>query len=455
MQSNNVPAAPLPPKAIKFGEYQPLDFQHQLLYKAQQLRSNSIPVAPLPPAPMNVHRRHAMLNDWDLKNMLELAAIRRQTRSIPRAPPAPAPASLDSSMMLKKTLKDQLESAPMKLLTRNQRSAVPIAVQEDAVRAAKDMRKALAEHNPPLAPAAPAPLHSAAEPLRQPIGEEAAKAATEMTLAHYPPLAPAAPAPDMIAKDAVSKKSLQVKLLPAAIHTMQNVEHQPMIVPDAPRAPSPYVAKRGLTLSMPLKDQLATAMQRKAADSTARSMESSTVPPPLPPRPAESLAAIAAMHQPSLFMVAPTAAVTATPLISVTPVMPTFGAEGMLDSEERMSLEAVAPISPGEKEIVLDGLTRKEKKSHKKAAELSPNTAHKSDGAAAASLAPKSPSSASRGRRGSIGRKIKGAMKEVQGTITRNPAMKEEGKMLLHGVDPATTTAGAASSSSASTTSHI
>jgi hypothetical protein len=41
MQSNNVPAAPLPPKAstIKFGEYQPLDFQHQLLYKAQQLRS--------------------------------------------------------------------------------------------------------------------------------------------------------------------------------------------------------------------------------------------------------------------------------------------------------------------------------------------------------------------------------------------------------------------------------
>jgi hypothetical protein len=313
-------------------------------------------------------------------------------------------------MMLKKTLKDQIEAAPMKLLTRNQRSAVPIAVQEEAVRAAEDMRNALAEHNPPLAPAAPAP--------------------------------------DMIAKDAVSKESLQEKLLPAAIHTMQNVEqHQPMIVPEAPRAPSPYVAKRGLTLSMPLKDQLATAMQRKAARSTARSMESSTVPP-LPPRPAESLAAIAAMHQPTLSMVAPA---PATPLISVTPVVSSFGAEGMLDSEERMGLEVVAPISLGEKEIVLDGLTRKERRSHKKAAELSPNTAHKSDGAAAASLAPKSPSSACRGRRGSIGRKIKGAMKEVQGTITRNPAMKEEGKMLLHGVDPATATAGAA----ASTSSHI
>jgi hypothetical protein len=39
-----------------------------------------------------------------------------------------------------------------------------------------------------------------------------------------------------------------------------------------------------------------------------------------------------------------------------------------------------------------------------------------------------------------IGQKIKGAMKEVQGTITRNPAKKEEGRMLMHGGgDPATT----------------
>jgi hypothetical protein len=38
----------------------------------------------------------------------------------------------------------------------------------------------------------------------------------------------------------------------------------------------------------------------------------------------------------------------------------------------------------------------------------------------------------------SVGQKLKGALKEVQGTITRNPAKKEEGKMLMHGVDPAT-----------------
>jgi hypothetical protein len=199
--------------------------------------------------------------------------------------------------------------------------------------------------------------------------------------------------------------------------------------------------------------QMNFAHNHTAAHVAHRSMESSTVAPPLPPRPVESLAAMPAMPaMPALSMAAPSViATTATPVINVTQatVMPmaTFGSGGMLDSEERMGLETVAPIMPGEKEIVLEGLTRKEKKSHKKAADLSPN-------AAAGSLSPKSPSSANRGRRGSIGMKIKGAMKEVQGTITRNPAMKEEGKMLMHGVDPATAT-GAASSSSASTTSRI
>jgi hypothetical protein len=37
----------------------------------------------------------------------------------------------------------------------------------------------------------------------------------------------------------------------------------------------------------------------------------------------------------------------------------------------------------------------------------------------------------------SVGQKLKGALKEVQGTVTRNPAKKEEGKMLMRGVDPA------------------
>jgi hypothetical protein len=37
-----------------------------------------------------------------------------------------------------------------------------------------------------------------------------------------------------------------------------------------------------------------------------------------------------------------------------------------------------------------------------------------------------------------VGQKIKGTAKEVAGTITRNPAKKEEGRMLKHGMaDPA------------------
>jgi hypothetical protein len=38
-----------------------------------------------------------------------------------------------------------------------------------------------------------------------------------------------------------------------------------------------------------------------------------------------------------------------------------------------------------------------------------------------------------------IGQKIKGTMKEVQGAITRNPAKKEEGKLIKQGIEPSTT----------------
>jgi len=41
----------------------------------------------------------------------------------------------------------------------------------------------------------------------------------------------------------------------------------------------------------------------------------------------------------------------------------------------------------------------------------------------------------------SLGKKLKGAVKELQGTITRSAAKKEEGRMLKHGVDPAAASA--------------
>jgi hypothetical protein len=36
----------------------------------------------------------------------------------------------------------------------------------------------------------------------------------------------------------------------------------------------------------------------------------------------------------------------------------------------------------------------------------------------------------------SLGQKLRGTMKEVAGTVTRNPAKKEEGRLLKHGIDP-------------------
>jgi hypothetical protein len=38
-----------------------------------------------------------------------------------------------------------------------------------------------------------------------------------------------------------------------------------------------------------------------------------------------------------------------------------------------------------------------------------------------------------------IGQKIKGTVKEVQGTLTHNQAKKEEGRLLKQGIAPATT----------------
>jgi hypothetical protein len=39
-------------------------------------------------------------------------------------------------------------------------------------------------------------------------------------------------------------------------------------------------------------------------------------------------------------------------------------------------------------------------------------------------------------RHASIGQKLKGTVKEVQGTLTHNPAKKEEGRLLKQGIDP-------------------
>jgi hypothetical protein len=435
-----------------------------------------------------------MLSDSrNLEDQLQLAVRQMQVSRIPRAPAAPAPVArlAQSTSTDVKPLSEQIEKAPMKLLKRNNRSAVPPTVQEEAVRAAKDMRKALAEQNPPLAPAAPAPVLSAAEPLHQSVGDEAAKAAQEMTQAHYPPLAPANPAPDVIAKDAVSKKSLQEKLLPAAIHTMQNVDA--VAIPDAPPAPSPDAAKGEFVMAQPLSDQLARAVQHKSALREEKQRKAQvdmaqhhhhSVKPALPPRPSETLAAMAAMHN------APTTATPITPVINVTqatapvmavPVVPVVtattivpassysGSEGVTLPEERQALDVMMPMAAGEKEIPIDGLTRKEKKARKQAernAKLSPvvptdatlGSPAASEGTNTHNPAALSPNASTAGRgsrRGSITRKIKGAMKEVTGTITRNPAKVEEGKMLLHGIDPATATTGAATSSSASNTSRI
>jgi hypothetical protein len=348
------------PARVDLGPYYVHDLQHQLLFQAQKLRSRSVPVAPHPPVAMSLKRgvmpsnwnlkweleqarfrmkpnrmssiapppppapmslrRGIMPSSWDLKRELEQSRLRLHGRRIPLAPPAPAPARLAVPSAYPLSLKQQLKpaalllkpariplapappaparlrswSAPERSLgemleratldRQTRQKGLPRAVQKDVLRAAEDMRKALSEKNPPLAPAAPAP--------------------------------------DLITKDAVLKKPLQEKLLPAAIHAMQNVDHPPLGMPAAPPVPSAYRLRRGF-VDMPLRDQLRTAAkQRKLAKRAkldfvpaARSIEPvhAVVPPvvtapvmaaapalpprpvmapPLPPRPMETLVAM-------------------------------------------------------------------------------------------------------------------------------------------------------------------
>jgi hypothetical protein len=472
------------------------------------------------------------LSSGNLKDQLELAAARMRTRHVPNPPPPPPPAVLKSLWTSRsRPLKEELPSTCTEVLTGSKRStALPPVVQEEAVRAAKDMRKAQAQQIPPLAPAAPAPVLVAGEAART-IEQQEVRAAQEMNAAHYPPLAPANPAPDTITKDAVASTPLKEVLLPTAIKTMQNVEPAPSLIPDAPPPPAPMQLEESqFVMRHTLKEDLAFASEEhhlhrrqeelrrthrwgESSNSAEPVAPRSAVPPPLPPRPAVRGDAVVhekqkvIQHQPILEkevinerpvqvkhqhhiqpvvhevehsiqpivktqattattviekdknvmfppIVEPTTMVSSAPVaaalvptsrradagmlpathVPMTPQGMMMGGRGMLDSEERMGLGVVAPIMPGEKEILLEDLSKKEKKRMKKNL-LSPSTATDS-----ALQEKSSPTAGTGGRRGSIGMKIKGAVKEVAGTITRNPAKKEEGKMLMHGIDPATNT---------------
>jgi hypothetical protein len=306
---------------------------HQLDLATRRLKSrrlatlNSAPPAPpAPPAPARLAHNWAA-SPLTLKQQLKPAALLLKSRRAPLAPPPPPPPARLRSWPSAQLFGELIERASAELVARRtKRTALPRAVQEEAVRAAKDLRKAQAERNPPLAPAAPAPVLSATTELHHPLGDKVVRAAKEMHLAHYPPLAPANPAPDMIPRDAVSSKPLQEKLLPAAIHTMQQVELKTVTtsipgIPQPPPAPKPYAVGTHYA-AVPLRDQLySVAKQKKLARRqahrphldfvpAARSIEPvhavvppvveaalpSSVPPPLPPRPAVTLAAMAAMR---------------------------------------------------------------------------------------------------------------------------------------------------------------
>jgi hypothetical protein len=103
---------------------------------------------------------------------------------------------------------------------------------------------------------------------------------------------------------------------------------------------------------------------------------------------------------------------TAQPLASATTATTTLPrtAVGGLDSEQRLTSGGAAPMLSGEREVYnrdlgATGTTATGGETHV-----------------------------------GIGQKIKGAMKEVQGTITRNPAVKEEGRKLMHGETTTSTT---------------
>jgi hypothetical protein len=118
-----------------------------------------------------------------------------------------------------------------------------------------------------------------------------------------------------------------------------------------------------------------------------------------------------------------------------------MGNGGGLDAEERMSLGVVAPLMPGEREILIGGVgSTKSGGGLKERLHLghSHTAASHHDGPVTPDAPGMTGVETTMHHKASVGQKLRGAVKEVQGAVTRNPAKKEEGKMLMHGVDPAT-----------------
>jgi hypothetical protein len=132
----------------------------------------------------------------------------------------------------------------------------------------------------------------------------------------------------------------------------------------------------------------------------------------------------------------------------------------LLDAEQRLHWGMVAPLGPGEKVIPIDGaatggaLSGLKEKLHLGGRAHSHNHDELSRSQLVEPAAPgmSGVETGSMQNRAGFGQKIKGAMKEVQGAITRNPAKKEEGKMIMQGVDPAT---GAATNAPTTSTTAI
>jgi hypothetical protein len=133
----------------------------------------------------------------------------------------------------------------------------------------------------------------------------------------------------------------------------------------------------------------------------------------------------------------------------------------LLDAEQRLHWGMVAPLGPGEKVIPIDGaatggaLSGLKEKLHLGGRAHSHNHDELSRSQLVEPAAPgmSGVETGSMQNRAGFGQKIKGAMKEVQGAITRNPAKKEEGKMIMQGVDPATAASATGAATNAPTTS--
>jgi hypothetical protein len=137
----------------------------------------------------------------------------------------------------------------------------------------------------------------------------------------------------------------------------------------------------------------------------------------------------------------------------------------LLDGEHRLNWGMVAPLAPTERVIPIEGvsstgggLSGLKDKLHLGGHGHS----HAHDAPRSQLVEPSAPGlsgveTGSMQNKAGFGQKIKGAIKEVQGTITRNPAMKEEGKMLMQGVDPVTahSATGAATGSPTTSTTAI